>query len=61
VPSDGIGAASYESGDFDTSLSWAALGSPPVAMYLWYREQSTMVQREFIAQLTSSSLCWLHR
>ena len=64
VPADGTGAASYESGDFDTSPflgSPRASRRPPLPMYLWYREQSTMVQREFIAQLTSLSLCWLHR
>jgi hypothetical protein len=62
VPADGTSGASYESGDFDTS---PFLGSPRAScrprMHLWYREQSTMVQREFIAQLTSLSLCWLHR
>ena len=52
VPADGTGAASYESGDFGTSpfflgSSWASRG-PPVPVYLWYREQSTMVQRELL-------------
>ena len=51
VPAIGTGAASYKSGDFDTS---PFLGSPrtsrdpPVPFYLGYREQSTMVQRELI-------------
>ena len=63
MPADGTGAASYESGDFDTSPFLGSPGAsrrPPLPMYLWYRQQSTMVQREFIAQLTSLS-CWLHR
>jgi hypothetical protein len=62
VPADGTGAASWESGDFDTSPflgSPRASCGPPVPFYLWYREQSTMVQRESIAQLTS--LYWLDR
>ena len=49
VPADGTGAASYESGDFDTSPFLGSPGAsrrPPLPMYLWYREQSTMVQRE---------------
>ena len=56
MPADGTGAASYESGDFDTSPflgSPRASRRPPVRLYLWYREQSTMVQREFIVLATS--------
>ena len=34
VPADGTGAASYESGDFDTSLFWAALGRAAARQYV---------------------------
>jgi hypothetical protein len=56
VPADGTAAASYETGDFDTSPflgSPRASRRPPPAMYLWYRERSTMVQRESIVLATS--------
>jgi len=33
VPADGTGAASYESGDFDTSAFWAALGRAATRQY----------------------------
>ena len=49
VPADGTGAASCESGDFSTSpfflVSSQASRGPPVHMYLWCREQSTMAVR----------------
>jgi hypothetical protein len=52
VPADGTGAANYESGDFGTSPfflgSSQASRGPPVCVYLWCREESTMVQREFM-------------
>ena len=53
VPADGTGAASYESGDFDTSPflgSPRASRRPPVPLYLWYRKQSTMVQRKIYSR-----------